>query len=374
MLVRLLPAVLLLASAWAAAPVIPARMHEFVNRHEIAGAVTLVAQHGELVAFDAVGDADREAHRPMRKDTIFQIMSMTKTVTGVGVMILAEEGKLSVGAPVSRYLPEFAGKDITLRDLMTHTSGLRQPPDVMQLYTHLDRTLAEGVREFAKEPLEFTPGTRWKYSTAGIDVLGRIIEVVSGQPYAEFIAQRILKPLQMNDSFFFPDRVPDKINRIAMVYRKRDGQLERSGADILGGDPALHRKGSRYPGPGFGMYSTASDLWHFYEMMRGRGSWHGVRILSPASVEVMTMLHTGTISPSGWLVGAGYGLTWEVIKEPLGTLNFMSIGTYGHSGAFGTYGWVDPKRDVTGVFLIQREGGAAEVRDAFFAMAAAAVP
>lgn len=370
----------LINSRFAAAPVslIPVRMQEFVDRHQAAGIVTLVARHGDLKEFDAVGYQDLETNKPMRKDSIFQIMSMTKPITCVGVMVLEEEGKLSVGAPVARYLPEFDGKNITLRDLMTHTSGLPQYPTgaLKDLYQKMDRTLAEAVTAYATYPLSFEPGTKWQYSNPGIATLGRIIEVVSGQPYEKFIESRILAPLQMKDSFFFP--TADKISRIAMVYKLVNlpfllssyDRLERSGAEILGGDPALYRKGAKYPAPEFGMFSTATDLWHFYEMMRNHGTWNDVRILSPASVEVMTMLHTGSIEPSDWFLGGGYGLGFDVMKDARGTLNLMSIGSYGHGGVLSTHAWVDPKKDLVGIFLISRSGQLREARDAFFAMAA----
>ena len=356
----------------AAAPLsrIPVRMQEFVDAQKVAGVVTLVGRYGDIKEFDAVGYQDVESHKAMRKDSIFQIMSMTKPITCVGIMMLEEEGKLSVAAPVERYLPEFRGQKITLRDLMTHTSGMTGSPKgaLKDLYTKLDRTLAEAVSEYATYPLEFEPGTKWQYSNTGIATLGRIIEVVSGMPYERFIEARILRPLDMKDTFFYPPE--EKIGRIALVYKHVNGHLERSGGNILGGDPTLYRKGAKYPAPEFGLFSTATDLWHFYEMMHGRGTWNNVRILSPASVEVMTMLHTGAIEPSDWITGGGYGLGFEVMKDPRGTLNLMSIGAYGHGGAFGTHSWVDEKRNLVGIYLVAREGSDNEARDAFFAMAA----
>lgn len=349
---------------------ISARLKQSVDRSEIAGAVTLIAHRGAIVAFDAVGFQDIESKKPMTKDTIFQIMSMTKPVTAVGIMILAEEGKLSLGDPVEKYIPAFIGKKITIRDLMTHTSGLHAAPagPVANLYKTMDKTLAEAVDEFAKPPLEFEPGTKWVYCNTGIATLGRIVEVASGQPYEKFIADRIFKPLGMTDSFFFPP--PDKINRIATVYKLQDGKLTPSGGNILGGDPAKHRPNAKYPAPEFGLYSTAPDLFRFYQCMLNGGVWRRNRILSPAAVRVMTTNHTGGLK-AGWLPGGSYGLAWEVVNEPLGTLNFLSLGTFHHGGAFGTHGWVDPKLDLIGVYLVQGENAPIGPRNAVFAMAAA---
>jgi CubicO group peptidase (beta-lactamase class C family) len=352
---------------------IPQRMQAFVDKHQIAGAVTLVARHGMVGSLEAVGSQDIESKKPMRPDTIFQVMSMTKPVTAVGVMILQEEGLLSINHPVSQYLPEFKGKTITLRDLLTHTSGLPGAPTgpMKDLYQRLDHTLAEAVTEFAGRPLEFEPGSKWVYSNTGIATLGRIIEVVSGQSYEQFIDARIFRPLGMTDSFFFPPR--EKIDRIAMVYKYEEpGSLHRSGAGILGGDPAQYRSGSKYPAPEFGLYSTASDLCRFYQMMLNRGALDGRRILSPASVETMTRNHTGSIH-AGWMPGSGFGLGWEVVREPQGTLNLMSPRAFHHGGAFGTFGWIDPQRDLIGIYLVQRENGPSDARDAFIAMANAAV-
>ncbi len=352
---------------------IPQRMQSFVDQHQIAGAITLVARHGMVGSLDAVGFQDIESKKPMRVDTIFQVMSMTKPVTAVGVMILQEEGLLSINHPVSQYLPEFKGKTITLRDLLTHTSGLPGSPTgaMKDLYQRLDHTLAEAVTEYAGHPLEFEPGSKWVYSNTGIATLGRIIEIVGGQSYEQFIDARIFRPLGMTDSFFFPPH--EKIDRIAMVYKYEEpGSLHRSGAGILGGDPAKYRNGSRYSAPEFGLYSTASDLCRFYRMMLNRGVLDGRRILSPASVETMTRNHTGTIH-AGWMQGSGFGLGWEIVREPQGTLNLMSPRAFHHGGAFGTFGWIDPQRDLIGIYLIQRENGPSDARDSFISMANAAV-
>jgi CubicO group peptidase (beta-lactamase class C family) len=232
--------------------------------------------------------------------------------------------------------------------------------------------LADLMKTFAHQPLLFQPGTRWSYSSPGIDILGRVIEVLSGMKYEEFIDQRILKPLEMKDSFFFPKA--DKIDRIAMVYENHGGKLVRSPGTILGGDPAMHRKGAVFPAPSWGLYSTAEDLFHFYEMMRNHGVYKGHRYLSEYSTHLMTEVHTVGIHPAGWLGGGAYGLTFEVVDEAYGELAGHTKGTYGHGGAFGTQGWIDPTNHMVRILLIQRSnGGTDSLRDTFETMAEAAV-
>jgi CubicO group peptidase (beta-lactamase class C family) len=371
---------------------IPARMRHFVDEKTVAGAVTLVARGNDIVEFDAAGMADIESGQPMKKDTIFQIMSMTKPVTAIGIMMLAEEGKLALRDPVERYLPELKGlrvkvnqgpdagrlgrpeHELTIRDLMTHTGGFTDdaPAGIKDYRQLMNVPLDEVVRQLAKEPLNFQPGTEWSYSSAGIEVLGRIIEVCSGQKYEDFIAERILRPLGMKDSFFFPP--PDKVSRIAMVYVGKGGKLERASGGILGGDPAKHRAGAVFPAPGWGLYSTAEDLLHLYRMMLNGGVYEGHRYLSEFSVHLMTEPHTSDIRPVGWMRGSDYGLAWEIVTDPLGELAGHNAGAFGHGGAFGTQGWIDPKSGLISILLIQRADGDTDgMSSAFMTMAEASV-
>jgi CubicO group peptidase (beta-lactamase class C family) len=368
---------------------IPARMKVFIDKGSIAGAVTLIERHGAVASLEAVGYQDLEAKKPMRTDSIFQIMSMTKPVTATGIMILMEEGKLALNDPVEKHLPEFRSqwmiesqsdggisrrlkrpsRPITIRDLLTHTSGMAAaPPEgAKEILQRMDLPLKDAVALYSQQPLDFEPGTKWQYSNSGIATLGRIIEVVADQPYEKFLDERIFRPLGMKDSFFFAPQ--DKLDRIAMVYKLENGKLKRSGADILGGDPAHYRRGARYPAPEFGLYSTAHDLSLFYQMMLNGGTLNGKRILSKAAVEVATELHTAEIRPA-----VGYGLAWSVVRDAMGTLQSQSIGTFGHGGAFGTQGWVDRQKDLVGVFLIQRSGGGDNSESKIFmSMAASAV-
>jgi CubicO group peptidase (beta-lactamase class C family) len=371
---------------------IPQRMKSFIDRQTVAGAVTLVAHGGDIVEFDATGMADAEAGHAMQKDTIFQIMSMTKPVTAIGIMMLAEEGKLALRDPVEDYLPEFKGlrvrtnvgpdaarlsipnHAITIRDLLTHTAGIQDnsPPTIADYAQTMKVPLDEVVRQLAKQPLLFQPGTQWSYSSPGIEILGRIIEVCSGEKYVDFITEHILKPLGMKDSFFFPPA--DKISRIAMVYAEKDGKLAPSPASILGGDPAKHRQGAVFPAPAWGLYSTAEDLLHLYRMMLNDGVYQGHRYLSPFSVHVMTEPQTTGIQPVGWMRGSDYGLAWEIVTDPFGELAGHTIGTYGHGGAFGTQGWIDPNDDLISILLIQRsDGGTESMTNVFLNMAESGV-
>jgi CubicO group peptidase (beta-lactamase class C family) len=349
---------------------IPQRIKSFIDQQTVAGAVTLVAHGNDVVEFDATGMADIEAGHPMRKDTIFQIMSMTKPVTATGIMMLAEEGKLALRDPVEQYLPEFRGlrvattlgpdaerlsvpdHAITIRDLLTHTAGIQDypgPPAIRDYAQTMSVPLDEVVKQLAKQPLLFHPGT-----------------------HEDFIAEHILRPLGMKDSFFYPP--PDKISRIAMVYAQKDGKLVRAPASILGGDPAKYRQGSVFPAPGWGLYSTAEDLLHFYRMMLNDGFYEGRRYLSPFSVHVMTEPQTTGIHPVGWMRGSDYGLAWEVVTNPLGELAGHTKGTYGHGGAFGTQGWIDPTNDLISIMLIQRsDGGADSMTNVFLNMAESSV-
>ncbi len=353
---------------------IPARLQKFVDDGKAAGFVALVARHGHVASLSAVGFQDREAKIPMRVDSMFQIMSMTKPVTCTGIMILMEEGRLSLVDPVEKYLPEFVGQKmyggakpsrlVTIRDLMTHTSGL--PSGTPKGYVKSDHTLAEVVALGAQQPLEFEPGSKWSYSNMGIATLGRIIEVVSGKPYEQFIAERIFVPLAMKDTHHF---LPvEKQGRLAVAYTEKDGKLERNEADPF-------RKGSKYSGPEGGLYSTAGDMARFYQMMLDKGVLDGHRILSAASVAVMTTVHTGDLK-AGFAPGMGWGLGWSVVREPAGTLRLNSLGSFGHGGAYRTYGWVDPGKDMLEVLMYQRTNGGGDVADeinSFLALAGAAI-
>jgi CubicO group peptidase (beta-lactamase class C family) len=365
---------------------IPTRMREFVVQHDISGVVTLVGRNGHIAALDAAGFADIEMQKEMRPDSIVQIMSQTKTVTGVAAMILVDEGKLDLTRPVQDYLPEFKSTQVEEKhpdgsitfhppqhppavwELMCHIAGLAFLPEHGEFarinYT-LDHTLAEAVRAYAAERLVAEPGTKHLYSNMGIATLGRIVEVLSGQKYEEFVQRRILSPLEMNDTFFFPPE--DKKARIAMVYTPDGaGKLVLARDKAQGGDPAKFRAGAKYPGPELGLFSTASDLFNFYQMLADRGAFRGKRILSAQAVEAMVHDYTPD--------HRGYGLTMGVVEGTAPLLNLVNPGTFGHGGAFGTNGTVDPKNGLVTVFLAQMVGGNSKLAlNAFTQLAEAAV-
>lgn len=365
------------------------RMKAMADDHAVSGAVTLVMRKGTLAHFEVAGWQDVEAKKPMRADSIFQIMSMTKPITGVAIMMLVDEGKVRLGDPVEKHLPEFRGqmvkvsetagvvtlkrpaRPITVRDLMTHTSGMGPAaPGIGDIMVKMDRTLTDACLIYSQQALDFEPGTKWQYANTGIAILGRIVEVQSGMAYEKFLETRIFQPLGMVDSHIFLPA--EKQSRVAPVYTMKDGKLVKADASILAGDPMLYRKGSKYSGPEFALYSTAWDLAQFYQMMLNRGTLGGKRLLSPSSVEIMTALHTADIQ-AGHNSGTGFGLTWEVTKSNAGMLTGQSIGAFGHGGAFGTYGWIDPKKELVGVFMTGLSGDVKPVRDAFVGMANAAV-
>ena len=348
---------------------IPQRMQEFVDRGEISGIVTLVGRNHQIAALDAVGYADIENRKPMRTDTIVQIMSQTKTVTGVAAMILVDEGKLDLTRPVEEYLPEFKGIQVaekkpdgsvsvhrpqhppTVWELMCHASGLAFLPERGEFarinYT-MDHTLAEAVRAYASEKLVAEPGTKHLYSNMGIATLGRIVEVLSKQKYEDFVQSRILGPLGMSDSFFFPPE--SKKSRIAMLYMPdANGKLTLAREKAQGGDAALYRAGARYPGPELAMFSTAADLYRFYQMLGNKGVYGAKRILSAQAVDAMAHDYTPD--------HRGYGLTVSVAEGLRPMLNLVNPGTFGHGGAFGTSGTIDPKNGLVTVFLPQMLGG-----------------
>ena len=360
----------------------------YVDRHQTAGTVTLVARKGRVISLEAVGWQDIESRIPMKADSIFQIASMTKPVTAMGIAMLEEEGKLSIDDPVEKHLPEFRGQQIiqkkegatitlgkpsrpiTIQNLLTHTSGLRggPPPGFGDLYAKRNRTLAEETIAISQWPLEFEPGTKWSYCNTGIDTLGRIIEVCSGKSYEAFLEERLFRPLGMKDTFFYPD--PAQKARVATLYKKDKDGLARS-ENFLG-----DAVGGRFPLPAGGMFSTAPDMLKLYQMVLHKGTADGRRYLSEASVEKMTCNHTGDLR-AGFTDGIVMGLGWQVVGTPSGVTEMLSAGTFGHGGAFGTQGWIDPKKEMIFILMVQRSGfpngDASDLRRSLQSIAVAAI-
>ena len=360
------------------------RINELVDRYveqgDITGAVTLVGRNGQIAHLQAQGVMDIESRTPMRSDTIFRIASMSKPVAGVAIMILVEEGKVRLRDPVSRFLPSFEGTEVgmrsddarpgggfggfggpppefytvpadretTVRDLLTHTSGVLSGPmgnsagrDMMA--TRHDIGLA-WVDELGAAPLEFQPGARWAYSAlAGFDVLSRIVEVVSGQRFEEFLQARIFGPLGIEDATFWPS--PAQRERLVNSYsRTDDGLVPRENPDSM--------SGPNYSSGAGGLMTTASDYGRFAMMLANGGELDGVRILSPRSVELMGSAYIPDSLP-GRPAGEGYGLSMRVVTDPVARDTYLTKGSFGWSGAYGTHFWVDPAENLVGVLMIQ---------------------
>jgi len=352
------------------------RIHEAVQRHidagEISGAVTLVARRSRLVHFEAHGLMDVESKRPMEKDAIFRIASMSKPITGVAVMMMLEEGRLRLSDPVSKFLPEFrdskvavargtsgafyvipADRELTIRDLLTHTNGLMTggigskagPPRPAA-----GDTLASYIPKLATVPLDFQPGTQWAYSGyAGPDTLSRIVELVSGQPYDEFLRTRIFQPLGMKDTFFYPP--DDRRPRLATLYRKSpNGLLKAENQDGF----SL----KTYFSGGGGLMSTAGDYLQFAQMLLNGGELQGKRLLSPRTVDLMASNHVGDMF-NGKLGrpahGMGYGLLVGIVEDGVTAGLRVSNGSFGWDGAYGTQTWIDPREKMVTIVMIQTQ-------------------
>ena len=355
-------------TAYGQTPVIRDRMQRFVDEGEISGAVTVVGHASGIVHHEAVGLAKIEGNVPMLKDTMFRIASMTKPITAMGVMLLVEEGKIAVDDPVEKHLPEFKGqmlvsardketitlkkpaRPITIKDLLTHTSGLPggYPSGIADVYTKRNRTLNDTTLVISQQPLNFEPGTKWSYCNAGIDTLGRIIEVVSGEPYEKFLQDRIFDPLAMKDTTFYPNA--EQVTRTATNYGKKDGKLVAAPNTLLD-----YTKGAKHPVPAGGLFSTGADLAKLYGALLNKGKSGTKTILSEKSLAEMTTIHTGDLK-AGFVDGTGFGYGFAIVREPIGVTDMLSPGTFGHGGAFGTQGWIDPKHDLFMILLIQRNG------------------
>jgi CubicO group peptidase (beta-lactamase class C family) len=350
---------------------IPMQLKSFVERGAMAGAVTLIARRGRVISIEAIGYRSLESKEPMLVDTIFDTRSVTKPVTAIGIMILMEEGKLALNDPVEKYLPEFKAaantrNRITILHLLTHTSGMpfNRPPEIEDITIKRDRTLADVVTILSKQEPDFEPGTQFRYYSGGFAILGRIIEVVSGKPFEQFMKERVFDPLGMNDSFFF---VPtEKRNRVASLYRLQDGKL------IRWEEVEAYTRNAKYPGPEFGMYSTAPDLASLCQMMLNGGSFKGKQILSRMAVETMTQNHTLNIKSAITQRPAYQGLGWGLSGDPMNDFPLTSTGSFGHNGAFGAIIWIDPKKDLIRMFLEHRFGFNNE-SNIFMAMAGSAV-
>jgi CubicO group peptidase (beta-lactamase class C family) len=346
---------------------VEAAMRPFIDSGEASGIVTFVGDKDGVVDVEVLGLADIENNLPMRRDTIFRIASMTKPITALAIMQLVEQGKVRVDAPVEKYLPEFKGqrllasregetltlkqpaRPVAVKDLLTHTSGLPDyPPGLADVYQKRDRTLSETTIAISQAPLAFEPGSQWRYCNPGIDTLGRIVEVVSGQPYHVYLAKHVFEPLGMTDTTPYP--TSDQLKRLAVTYSRDQGKLVPRPGGVLD-----YAGGAKHPVPAGGLFSTGDDLAKLYQCFLNRGDSPGGRIIGEETLADMTSIHTGDLR-AGFIDGSGWGYGVGIVKEPKGVAESLSAGTFGHGGAFGTQGWIDPVKGLYTILLIQRIG------------------
>ena len=372
-----------------------AGMQALVDTHQAGGIVTLVARDGKMVDLQAFGFQDVDARTIMKSDSIFRIASMSKPITSVAAMMLFEEGKLALSDPVSRFIPAFrdmkvltrggqggettitpARRQITVRDLLTHRSGLTygfidnaqvgnayRDGGVNDGLTVVEVPLAENVDRLAKAPLVSQPGAEWHYSLS-TDVLGRVVEVASGMPLDRFFQERIFGPLHMTDTSFI---VPDaKWSRFVNVYTG-DGQGgiramkdPEAFANTFMSPMVSYKTGKKYFSGGAGLTSTAQDYSRFAQMLLNGGILDGARLLGPKTVELMTTSHTLDLNLGGTpVIGAGaeWGLGFKITSDVGASQLPGSVGMYGWAGIYGTTFWVDPKEKLVGVIMVQRYPG-----------------
>jgi CubicO group peptidase (beta-lactamase class C family) len=373
-------------SAYAPDPTLPGigtAMQDLIAKDEIAGAVTVVVSKDKILHFETTGFADVAAKRPMAPDALFWIASMTKPVTGVAILMLQDEGKLTVADPVAKHLPEFAalktpsGKpaNLTITQILTHTSGLGEAagPAAQQA-----KTLADLVPLWLAAPMQYEPGERWKYTQSGINAGARIVEVVSGMTFDAFVQKRIFDPLGMTSTTFYP--TDEQRGRLATAYakNKETGALEPA-------PPRPDPRGRPPQGNG-GLYSTAGDYARFCRMLLNGGTLDGRRYLSAAAMALLATPQTASL-PTGFFqadtygnrgANYGWGITTSILRTPHdGVAAMLSPGTYGHGGAWGTQAWIDPLKGVAYVLMVQRSNfpnsDASDVRREFQQAAARAL-
>lgn len=352
---------------------------DYVDEGKLPGASILVKRKGQVAYFETFGSSDREKGQALEKNAIFRIASQTKAIVSVGVMMLQEEGKLLISDPVGDYIPEFkettvaipledggyevvkANRPITIRDLLTHSAGIGYgngpAKDLWEkagiqgwYFAHREEPILETVKKIAKLPFDAQPGERFVYGY-NTDILGALIEVVSGKFLDAFLQEKILDPLGMKDTHFYLPK--EKTDRLAVVYSVKENGLERAPAIS-----AMQAQGAYVNGPrksfsgGAGYLSTAQDYARFLQMMLNGGELDGVRIISPKTVELMTVSHLKEMPPN-WKKGSGFGLGFSVVED-LGARGVLgSEGEFGWGGAYNSSYWVDPQEELIVVYFSQ---------------------
>jgi CubicO group peptidase (beta-lactamase class C family) len=365
---------------FAGSPTLPgvgAAMDEMIAKNEIAGAVTVVATKDKILHLGTSGFADVAAKKPMTPDTLFWIASMTKPVTGVAILMLQDEGKLSVSDPVAKYLPEFgnlktpSGKpaNLTITQILTHTSGLGEAsgPDAQKA-----KTLADLVPLWLAAPMQYEPGEKWKYTQSGINAAARIVEVLSGMTFDVFLQKRLFDPLGMKHTTFY--LTPELRSQLVTAYAK---SKETGLLEAVPPRPEFGPR-DRPPQGNGGLYSTAPDYARFCQMLLNGGTFKGHRYLSAAALKFLTTPQTGDL-PTGFFqsdtygnrgTNYGWGIGTCILRAPhQGVAAVLSPGSYGHGGAWGTQAWIDPVKGVAYVLMVQRSNfpnsDASDVRRAF---------
>jgi CubicO group peptidase (beta-lactamase class C family) len=353
------------------------RINDLIQSHidagHISGAVTLVARHGKIAHLEAQGLMDIAGNKAMAEDTIFRLASMSKPVGALAIMMLVEEGKVKLDDPVSKYLPSFAKqqvavrlgdgndnyylmpaeREVLVRDLLTHTSGVMSGAISSgagnDLFSKRHETGLAWTDELGAAPLEFQPGSRWAYSaTAGFDVLSRIVEITSGQDFNSFLRQRVFDPLNMDDIFFWPNA--DQRQRLVSSYiADESGKLQlRNNPDSMSGEIFFSAAG--------GLMASAEAYAQFAMLLAQGGELNGVRLLGTRTMEMMRSAFIPDSLP-GRTPGEGYGLGVRVVTDPLKMNSLLSTGTFGWSGLYGTHLFVDPVEAIVGVLMIQSPVG-----------------
>ncbi len=359
-------------------------MQGYIDRGEIPGAITLVARRGKIVHLQTHGLKDIAAQEPMSADSVFRMASMTKPIASVALMMLYEEGHFRLADPISEFIPEFknskvaipkdsggsggdfytiqADREITFQHVLIHTAGLpttyggptvKLYQDEISSMRKSGATLGPVMKKLAGLPLNFHPGTAWQYGPA-TDVVGYLVEVISGKPLDQFLREHIFDPLGMKDTHFY---VPEeKLSRRATVYLTKDGKLERAAALMT---TEITPPSKRYFSGAGGLSCTVEDYLRFCQMKLNGGNFNGTRLLSPKTVELMTADHLpdNVVHYPIWytlrLRGHGFGLGYRVITDLGDAALVGSLGSYGWGGAYGTYFWIDPQEELIGIFMTQ---------------------
>ena len=344
-------------------------MQRYIDAEQLAGTVTLIARHGKVVHLEAQGWRDKEAGQAMTADTLFTIMSMTKPIVSVALMMLYEEGRFLLDDPIAKWLPEYADKEVllagptrarrepaarpvTVRHVLTHTSGLSLRPDYRPTYgapspsgAERPNTLGDAIDRAADVPLAFHPGAEWQYG-ASTDYVAMLVEKISEMNVRDFLQERLFGPLGMDDTHYNVPRT--KVDRVAAVYRQSGPRNTIS----LFRAPQYHEP-TNYFGGVAGLNSTAADYFTFHQMMLNGGELNGVRILSPRTINLMISNHIGDKDVYVWGPGYGFGLGYSVLLDPGLANEHLSPGTFFWAGAWNTLAWVDPVEDMLAVFLTQ---------------------